>query len=608
MGKVKKTIQKVIPKEIKPYLPALAAVLGPAAFAGSGMFASAALASLPVGVQAALASAATSGLTQDKVDLKQAALSGIMSQAGASLKGYGNAGSNIPLESATPKTFLQKAATATGEYLQPSSVNKLFTNEAMTTGEIGSALYSGAKAALPVGGGAAASQYADMNEEALRKYNEELLAKGVQDKTLRRKGIYDIYAGIEDEDTGRVYSDEYINSMLDKYSYAKGGRVAKAKDDPTPIPADDFAKLIEEFIKNQDQQEEIRRQNKAGGGRIGFAKAGFVEVPEEEYLRLKSKEDTKTIQSGLEYATKGFEQALGGPLGGEIAKPTRIVPGFASGGITDIDVGETKGPEGMALNTDLLREYRSYKMEQDDLGVPAIPFREWFEMTYGASRVGAAKGGHIREENVSMTDDDSGVIYHDEKGNTISKKKAMELFDREAEIEYRNKKAKGGIMNASHQGNDDLAESLFQEYLGMGMTPDQAAAAVKDYFDSSKMGLKDGGKVIPLLPEGVFYKGKAKDYPGAHQAIKDALKKKREKKAEGGLLGLRVGGMPAELDYRGGGMIKVGSKEKADDVAARLSKNEFVMTADAVKGVGKGNPRKGAEIMYQLMDKFEAMA
>ena len=88
--------------------------------------------------------------------------------------------------------------------------------------------------------------------------------------------------------------------------------------------------------------------------------------------------------------------------------------------------------------------------------------------------------------------------------------------------------------------------------------------------------------------------------------MKDALKKRREKKAEGGLLGLKMGGVPAELDYRGGGMIQVGSKEKADDVPARLSKNEFVMTADAVKGAGGGDPRRGAERMYQMMDQFEA--
>jgi hypothetical protein len=88
--KITKPIQKLIPKEIKPFLPALAAVFGPAAFAGTGIFSSAALASLPVGVQAAIASGLTSTLTEGKPDLKSAALSGIMSQAGSSLKGYGN--------------------------------------------------------------------------------------------------------------------------------------------------------------------------------------------------------------------------------------------------------------------------------------------------------------------------------------------------------------------------------------------------------------------------------------------------------------------------------------------------------------------------------------
>ena len=49
-------------------------------------------------------------------------------------------------------------------------------------------------------------------------------------------------------------------------------------------------------------------------------------------------------------------------------------------------------------------------------------------------------------------------------------------------------------------------------------------------------------------------------------------------------------------------------KEKADDVPARLSKNEFVMTADAVRGAGGGDVNEGARRMYQTMDKLEAMA
>ena len=38
-----------------------------------------------------------------------------------------------------------------------------------------------------------------------------------------------------------------------------------------------------------------------------------------------------------------------------------------------------------------------------------------------------------------------------------------------------------------------------------------------------------------------------------------------------------------------------GAKEKADDVPARLSKNEFVFTADAVRAAGGGSVQKGAQ-------------
>ena len=61
-----------------------------------------------------------------------------------------------------------------------------------------------------------------------------------------------------------------------------------------------------------------------------------------------------------------------------------------------------------------------------------------------------------------------------------------------------------------------------------------------------------------------------------------------------------------EADYRGGGVIPVGSRERADDVPARLSKNEFVMTADAVRAAGGGSINKGAKRMYNLMNNLEA--
>ena len=84
-----------------------------------------------------------------------------------------------------------------------------------------------------------------------------------------------------------------------------------------------------------------------------------------------------------------------------------------------------------------------------------------------------------------------------------------------------------------------------------------------------------------------------------------------------GKASLAKGGMPVgimrtnkagvmERDYREtGGFVPVGIKEKADDVPAMLSKNEFVFTADAVRGAGNGSIEKGAQKMYDTMKKLE---
>ena len=62
-----------------------------------------------------------------------------------------------------------------------------------------------------------------------------------------------------------------------------------------------------------------------------------------------------------------------------------------------------------------------------------------------------------------------------------------------------------------------------------------------------------------------------------------------------------------EKDYRAdGGFVPIGRMERADDVPARLSKNEFVFTADAVKNAGDGDVDKGAEVMYNMMKNLES--
>jgi hypothetical protein len=86
-------------------------------------------------------------------------------------------------------------------------------------------------------------------------------------------------------------------------------------------------------------------------------------------------------------------------------------------------------------------------------------------------------------------------------------------------------------------------------------------------------------------------------------SVKDLARKEGSMK-DGGLMDL--GGK--EMDLRKGGFVPIGKKERADDVPARLSKNEFVMTADAVRGAGGGDINKGAKRMYETMNNLEARA
>ena len=98
------------------------------------------------------------------------------------------------------------------------------------------------------------------------------------------------------------------------------------------------------------------------------------------------------------------------------------------------------------------------------------------------------------------------------------------------------------------------------------------------------------------------------------------MDKDKEKQANGGRVGLNIGGIMnagsipqtptvpegMQLDGRGGGFIPMGAQEKQDDVPAMLAKNEFVMTSDAVRAAGGGSIQKGAQRMYDMMNQLEA--
>jgi len=135
----------------------------------------------------------------------------------------------------------------------------------------------------------------------------------------------------------------------------------------------------------------------------------------------------------------------------------------------------------------------------------------------------------------------------------------------------------------------------------------------------NRMGYNDGGSVITLMdgttvqiPNGAYDNGTFKDiiYSSSKgDLLREEIVRKlsfanggRIGRAEGGLMDL--GGM--EKDYRAeGGFVPIGAKEKADDVPARLSVNEFVFTADAVRSAGGGDIDQGAQVMENMMKHLE---
>ena len=144
---------------------------------------------------------------------------------------------------------------------------------------------------------------------------------------------------------------------------------------------------------------------------------------------------------------------------------------------------------------------------------------------------------------------------------------------------------------ASNMENDKILEALFEKYLDMGLSPEKAAEKAREEFDRMSM-MKTEGRGLAAIG--------GKMDTASDNAMQAA-----------GIEGLPIRQNPKgvkELDLRetGGFIQPVGIKEKEDDIPAMLSNNEFVFTADAVRGMGEGDVNKGAERMYNMMKTLEA--
>ena len=500
-SKIRKRIKKIIPKEIRPFVPYMAAMI-PGAGAAMG------LGNLAPWMQKAIISGATRGITDDEADLKDIGITAALAAAPDALGEYAKTGNAAQLSAGDPGFLTQQAKLGAAK-LSGMAADKPFTTLATQGG-----IDAGIKAA-------------ELNEDALERYNRELLEQGIADKASRRSAIRAIYEGTGTWDMGEV------DEMLDTYGYRTGGRVPYELGEMVKPPS-------------------IHKKYKKKKGKKVFdkKKKRWVDLPE-------GKEFFDSLDAAKEGYDKLEEQNTIKPL------PIRELR-LASGGDVDDEV--------MEFDEEIITPDYLMKEEGVEIG-----------------------------EQVSSPDkmDELNSLSMDLFGKPLGELNEIQM---EMLMNFASQKA-----SAYTQDELDMYEQY--KYDMNEQMPGMPIMEIDDFLrmelGAARMGVKKGGpiKVIELMPKGVIYKGKAKDYPGIKQLIKDMKKKgTRKGKAEGGLMNL--GGN--EMDLRGGGFVPMGAKERADDVPARLSKNEFVFTADAVRAAGGGSVDKGADLMYDTMKKLEA--
>jgi len=189
------------------------------------------------------------------------------------------------------------------------------------------------------------------------------------------------------------------------------------------------------------------------------------------------------------------------------------------------------------------------------------------------------KGDEVKPADMMMASvvgDESDDIAMQLFGKPVKDLNPAEMQELQDEIDrlmnkFRSQKPREGIMMAGYGYNE----------------------AMSDTFDMYN-DMKKNGLIPPTMTFDEFLQ----------EVVPEMSRKQgieRTMAAEGGMMNL--GGN--EMDLRGGGFVPIGAREKADDVPARLSKNEFVFTADAVRAAGGGSVDRGADLMYKTMKQLE---
>ena len=301
-------------------------------------------------------------------------------------------------------------------------------------------------------------------------------------------------------------------------------------------------------------------------------------------------------------AGAGFSvpRILGGlGIGASIAAP------FLMGGDEEeVDEGvDVSGIQPMVAGIrNQARDFYRNPASRADSGLYFMPQQQFVQPSFFAAdggladipREGYRVGGGILQK--------AGSAIKNLKNNIMTKLSRM-TDDVEIQTSYDDAIDTGPSMDTMITAKSRKGKKVLDQLVDEGIAEfDDGVYYIKD-FDDAMIGLQEGGiKASGAKLGSDEFIPTSKFERGPYESSEEMMIRNLSKKAEGGIMDL--GGM--EKDYREGGFVPIGAEERADDVPARLSKNEFVFTADAVRNAGGGDIDKGAEVMQNMMDNLEA--
>jgi hypothetical protein len=380
------------------------------------------------------------------------------------------------------------------------------------------------------------------------------------------------------------------------------------------IPQEEAIKIALQMIQavTQGGMQEVSDENRIQarfGGRIGYAGGGISRLVDREQYGLGSffKGVTKAVTGAVKGVTKAVKKVASSDLGKIALMAAAIYAGGGGFGISPKGfslMGSTGSPGLLGSGTFSLGES---VLGQQLLGTPNFigeyeggPFSTVGNLFSGRSAggfskllsgntgsliaggagllTGAATGDRPQDEEIDNSQRDAEVA--EQYGNIRSNLTPPNYFPNNPFYTQTQFAANGGRMKLEAGGIGNIITQATQE--GFFNKPQMPMMA-----NGGRMGYAVGSSVqegIMAAPQIASQMGMPVGNPRMNE-----------------------GGIP-ELDYRdeGGFVPPIGIKERADDIPAMLSNNEFVFTADAVKNAGGGDPNVGAQKMYTLMKRLES--